>query len=122
MIPYTRSMVYNATQTGWPVMRMLTFVYPNDASLVDAWDEYMYGDALLVAPVTTAGATSRSIYLPAGEWTDYNDKATHYSGPTTLPPPLRWMSFRVTSKRARSFRAAISFGGTTTGRRTGGQA
>lgn len=84
MIPYTRSMVYSATQSGWPVMRMLTFVYPNDPSLVDAWDEYLYGDALLVAPVTTAGATSRSIYLPAGAWIDYNDKTTHYTGPTTF--------------------------------------
>jgi alpha-glucosidase (family GH31 glycosyl hydrolase) len=34
----------------------------------------------LVAPVTTAGATSRSVYLPAGKWINYNDKATIFSG------------------------------------------
>jgi alpha-glucosidase (family GH31 glycosyl hydrolase) len=30
----------------------------------------MVGDTLLVAPVTAEGATSRSVYLPAGTWYD----------------------------------------------------
>jgi len=30
----------------------------------------MLGDDLLVAPVTEAGATEWSTYLPAGEWVD----------------------------------------------------
>jgi len=44
----------------------------------------MYGDALLVAPVLTAGATSRPVYLPAGVWIDYNDKTTRHTGPATI--------------------------------------
>lgn len=84
LIPYVRSALYNATQTGMPVMRMMPFVFPNDASVGDMWDEYMFGDALLVAPVTTAGATSRSVYLPAGTWYDYNDKLTRLTGPSTI--------------------------------------
>jgi alpha-glucosidase (family GH31 glycosyl hydrolase) len=48
------------------------------------FNQYMFGDALLVAPILTAGATSRSVYLPAGNWTDYNDKLTRYTGPTTI--------------------------------------
>jgi alpha-glucosidase len=59
-----------------PVMRALTFTYPADASLSDTWDEYLYGGNLLVAPVTTAGAASRNVYLPEGQWMDYNDKRT----------------------------------------------
>jgi len=84
LIPYTRSALYQATQTGIPVMQALIFAYPNDSSLVNKWDEYLYGSALLIAPVTTADATSRSVYLPAGKWLDYNDKTTAYIGPTTL--------------------------------------
>jgi alpha-glucosidase (family GH31 glycosyl hydrolase) len=84
LIPYIRSSMYQATQTGMPVMRSLIFVYPGDESLSDTWDEYLYGQDLLVAPVVTAGAAERKVYLPAGQWLDYNDKKTVLSGPATI--------------------------------------
>ena len=54
------------------------------------FDEYTLGDAILVAPVLTAGATNRSVYLPQGVWIDYHDRKTRYTGPTTItvPTPL----------------------------------
>jgi alpha-glucosidase (family GH31 glycosyl hydrolase) len=84
LIPYTRSLVYAATQTGMPVMRMMPFAFPNDPAVADMFDEYMFGDGLLVAPVLAANATSRSLYLPAGMWIDYNDKKTVHTGPATI--------------------------------------
>ncbi len=84
LIPYTRSYLYRATQTGLPVMRSLIFAYPDDASLYDTWDEYLFGGELLVAPVLEAGATSREVYLPAGQWLDYNGKTTVYQGGTKI--------------------------------------
>jgi alpha-glucosidase (family GH31 glycosyl hydrolase) len=84
LIPYTRAYLYQATQTGMPVMRALAFAYPADDSLSDTWNEYLYGNNLLVAPVTTASATSRSVYLPEGRWMDYNDKRTIYDGKKTI--------------------------------------
>jgi len=80
LIPYTRSCLYQAEQTGMPVMRSLMFAYPKDAKLTEMWDEYLYGGEILVAPVVTAGATSRQVYLPAGRWLDYNNQTTAYSG------------------------------------------
>ena len=77
-------MVYASTQTGMPAMRMMPFAFPNDPAVADMFDEYMFGDALLIAPVLTAGATSRSVYLPAGVWIDYNDKKTQHTGPATI--------------------------------------
>jgi alpha-D-xyloside xylohydrolase len=83
-IPYIRSSLYHATRTGMPVMRALIFTYPGDANLNDKWDEYLYGDNLLVAPVTVEGARSRSVYLPEGRWMNYNDKHTLYAGKSTI--------------------------------------
>jgi len=80
LIPYTRSYLYQATQTGMPVMRALIFGYPGEAEFSDTWDEYLYGKEILVAPVTTAGATSRGVMLPPGRWMNYNDKKTVYDG------------------------------------------
>jgi alpha-glucosidase (family GH31 glycosyl hydrolase) len=90
MIPYTRSEMYQATQTGMPIVRSLVFQYPNDQKVSDMWDEYMFGDSLLVAPVVNAGETSRSVYLPEGNWLDYNDgKTLHHGGGTiTAVAPL----------------------------------
>jgi alpha-glucosidase (family GH31 glycosyl hydrolase) len=84
LIPYTRSYAYKATQTGMPIMRAMVLAYPDDASVSDSWNEYMFGGEILVAPVTTAGATSRSVYLPAGKWLNYNDKTTTSAGGATV--------------------------------------
>ncbi len=90
LIPYTRSCMYEATRTGRPIMRALIFAYPGDTSLYDTWDEYLYGGEILVAPVTSAGTSSREVYLPAGRWIDYNDRVTVHQGPAkiTVPAPL----------------------------------
>jgi alpha-glucosidase (family GH31 glycosyl hydrolase) len=84
LIPYTRSYLYQAKQTGMPVMRSLIFAYPGESGFSDSWDEYMYGENILVAPVTTAGATSRNVTLPPGRWMNYNDKPTVQEGGKTV--------------------------------------
>jgi alpha-D-xyloside xylohydrolase len=84
LIPYTRSAVYNATRTGFPVMRQLFFDYPDTESLADTWDEYMFGPSLLVAPVYEDGARRRKVYLPEGRWLDYNARRTVHAGGTTI--------------------------------------
>jgi alpha-D-xyloside xylohydrolase len=84
LIPYTRSFLFQATQTGMPVMRSLIFAYPQEPALTDLWDEYLFGSEILVAPVTVAGAKQRQVYLPEGRWLDYNDKRTVYSGKATI--------------------------------------
>ena len=80
LIPYTRSYLFGATRNGMPVMRPLIFAYPNETKFSDTWDEYLCGENLLVAPVTKAGATNRSVELPAGKWLDYNERKTVYEG------------------------------------------
>lgn len=87
LMPYIRSLVYGSTQTGLPAMRMMPLSFPDDPAVADLFDEYMLGDAFLVAPVLAGGATSRSVYLPRGVWIDYNDKKTRHTGPATISAP-----------------------------------
>jgi alpha-D-xyloside xylohydrolase len=53
-------------------MRALFMDFPQDPKVADIGDEYMFGPAILVAPVTEQGATSRTVYLPAGtDWYNF---------------------------------------------------
>jgi len=72
LLPYTYSLAYGSYQTGAPFMRALFMDFPHDPNVTDIPDEYMFGPAFLVAPVTEQGATSRKVYLPAGsDWYNY---------------------------------------------------
>jgi alpha-D-xyloside xylohydrolase len=72
LLPYTYSIAYGSYQTGAPFMRALFMDFPSDPNVAGIPDEYMFGPAFLVAPVTEQGATHRSVYLPAGcEWYNY---------------------------------------------------
>jgi alpha-glucosidase/alpha-D-xyloside xylohydrolase len=72
LIPYTYSLAYGSYQTGAPFMRALFMDFPDDSNVANIPDEYMFGPAFLIAPVTEQGATSRKVYLPAGcDWYNY---------------------------------------------------
>ena len=72
LLPYIYSLAYRTYQTGAPFMRALFMDFPDDPNVADIPDEYMFGPAFLVAPVTEQGATSRKMYLPAGsDWYNF---------------------------------------------------
>ena len=72
LMPYIYSLGYHTWLTGAPFMRALPLDFPDDPRVADLRDEYMFGPAFLVAPVTEQGATSREVYLPAGsDWYNY---------------------------------------------------
>lgn len=72
LMPYTYSLGYGTYKTGAPFMRALFMDFPHDPNVLNLSDEYMFGPAFLVAPVTEQGATSRRVYLPAGsDWYNY---------------------------------------------------
>jgi alpha-D-xyloside xylohydrolase len=72
LMPYLYALGHGTYQTGAPFMRALFMDFPNDPTAATLGDEYMFGPALLVAPITEQGATSRKVYLPAGtDWYDW---------------------------------------------------
>ena len=90
LMPYIYSLGWQVHQTGAPFMRGLFLDFPNDPNVVDIGDEYMFGPALLVAPVTEQGATARSVYLPAGsDWFNYwTNQRFHGGQRITAPAPI----------------------------------
>jgi alpha-D-xyloside xylohydrolase len=59
--------------------------FPADPKVADIPDEYMYGPAFLVAPVTEQGATHRTVYLPAGcDWYNYWTNERLHGGQTIV--------------------------------------
>ena len=62
------------------MVRALFIEYPGDpgAWLVD--DEYLFGSDLLVAPLMESGSTGRQVYLPKGQWIDYQTGKVYSGG------------------------------------------
>jgi alpha-D-xyloside xylohydrolase len=71
LMPYIYSLAWKVTSEGYTMTRALPFDFPDDASVRNIANQFMFGPALLVNPVTAAGATSRTVYLPAGTWYDF---------------------------------------------------
>jgi alpha-glucosidase/alpha-D-xyloside xylohydrolase len=71
LLPYNYALMREACDSGLPPMRALYLHYPKDPEAVKLGDEYLWGRDLLVAPVVEKGATSRRLYLPAGDWYDW---------------------------------------------------
>ena len=72
LLPYIYSLGKKTYATGAPFMRALFMDFPKDPEVSNLGDEYMFGPAFLVAPVTQQGQTSRRVYLPAGnDWYDF---------------------------------------------------
>jgi alpha-glucosidase len=69
LLPYIYSTAYEATQTGIPVSRTLAINYSFDDQIYksDFENEYLFGDAFLVAPVVSTQNFAK-VYLPAGGW------------------------------------------------------
>lgn len=72
LLPYIYATAWQVTRNGSTMMRPLVMDFPGDTAAIAQPYEYMFGKALLVAPVTTPGAQDLQVYLPedAG-WYDF---------------------------------------------------
>jgi alpha-D-xyloside xylohydrolase len=72
LLPYVYTLAGEATHHAGTMLRPLVMDFAGDKQARDLPDEYMFGPAFLVAPVTTFKARSRSVYLPKAEgWYDF---------------------------------------------------
>lgn len=78
-IPYLYTAFAKYNSEGVPPFRALVVDYPEDKAVYDVWDEYMIGDNVLAAPLADSAA-SRKVYLPKGNWYDYNTNKVYAGG------------------------------------------
>ncbi|BFZ65459.1 hypothetical protein YB2330_006631 [Saitoella coloradoensis] len=95
LLPYMYTLFYEASKTGAPVMNPLSFLWPNDASLVAADRQFVLGEALMVTPVLEPDVDYTMGVFPGvanGEvWYDWytHAKVDAVAGQnTTIPAPL----------------------------------
>jgi alpha-D-xyloside xylohydrolase len=72
LLPYIYSLAWRVTNEGYTIQRGLPMDWPADPRVRDIGDQFMFGPALLVAPITQPGSTRREVYLPqASAWYDF---------------------------------------------------
>jgi alpha-D-xyloside xylohydrolase len=90
LLPYIYSAAWGVTNHGETLMRALPLEFTSDAEARGISDQFMFGRALLISPVTAEGATQRALYLPAGsDWIDFWTGKRENGGQTiTAEAPL----------------------------------
>jgi alpha-D-xyloside xylohydrolase len=81
LLPYIYSLAGRVTSENYTIMRALTFDFRNDPNVYSIPDQYMFGPAFLVNPVTaqlytganaTTSEKTREVYLPAStKWYNF---------------------------------------------------
>ncbi len=87
LLPYIYSYERQGTEGNVGLVRPLFWQFPQDKKAATQTSEWMFGDALLVSPVVTKGATEQTVYLPGGEWMNYAT-GQHYRGHQTVQVPV----------------------------------
>ncbi len=77
--PYIGEQMKKASEKGWPVIRPMFFMHPEDKASWEINDQYFFGDDILFAPIMEQGSTSRTVHIPGGEWILTKD-GTAYTG------------------------------------------
>jgi alpha-glucosidase len=81
LLPYLYDIMHGAETDGLPMIRPLFLHDQNDSNTYEINDQFLCGEAILVAPVVEQGAKARLVYLPRGDrWTDYWSGATYDGG------------------------------------------
>jgi alpha-D-xyloside xylohydrolase len=71
LMPYIYAQAKDSSARGLPMVRALFIEFPEDPGSWTVEDEYCFGSDILVAPLFEAGTTGRDVYLPPGNWIDY---------------------------------------------------
>lgn len=80
-LPYNYTLAAENARLGHPLVRPLNYGRSSDSSYDHISDQYLWGNAVMVAPVMTEGTTSRKIVFPAGSnWIDLNTGRTYPGG------------------------------------------
>jgi alpha-D-xyloside xylohydrolase len=96
LLPYIYSLAWKVTSEGYTMMRALAFDFRTEAAITSIQDQYMFGPAFLVNPVTaqmysgsgsSTSSKTRKVYLPqAPLWYNFWT-GEHLAGGQTIIAP-----------------------------------
>lgn len=83
LLPYIYSSAYNVYKNNESLVYPLMFNALDDPKIYEYGQQFMFGNALMVCPVTEAGVTEKKVYLPKNKdnngWVDFWT-GKHYDG------------------------------------------
>jgi len=89
LLPYLYTGMEETSRTGVPLMRPMYLEFPQDRELTTTDSEFMFGEALLVAPKLTERLDPVEIKLPEGTWYDFwTGQAIQGSATVNVKPKL----------------------------------
>ena len=88
MIPYIYTAARQTYESGISLCRPMYYEYPEKKEAYDFNDQYLFGNDLLVAPITTPVSedsliAQKQIWIPEGEWIEWFT-GEHVRGPSVL--------------------------------------
>lgn len=86
LLPYLYSVAWMITSQSYTPMRPLVMDFREDVKAQNIGDQFLFGPAILVNPVTEQGATTRHVYLPKAKWYDFWTGAV-LEGPIDVDAP-----------------------------------
>jgi alpha-D-xyloside xylohydrolase len=86
LLPYIYSLAWKTTSAGYTPMRPLVMDFRTDVRADNIGDQFMYGPAFLVNPVTEPAASARNVYLPQAKWYSFWD-GTSLEGGRAIDAP-----------------------------------
>jgi alpha-D-xyloside xylohydrolase len=107
---YIRTQMWAAHEKGTPIIRPLFYDFAADKTSWDVEDQYMFGDAILVAPILYKGARKRKVYLPAGEhWVNvFNGQTFAGNSWIETDAPLEQIPLFIRAGRYAEMKSAFS--------------
>ena len=88
LVPYIYTMARQTYDTGVSLCRPMYYDYPESQEAYSAQSQYMFGDAMMIAPITQEvdkadGFARIKVWLPEGEWIEA-ETGTMLTGGTTV--------------------------------------
>jgi alpha-D-xyloside xylohydrolase len=89
LMPYIYSLAWKTTNEGYTILRPLVMDFRSDTRAQNIADQFLFGPAILVNPVTEPGAQTRHLYLPDATWYDFwTGSPTRGARTVDVPAPI----------------------------------
>ncbi len=110
LMPYIYSEARKVTTDGSPIMSPLAYQYPKDKNVWNINDQYLFGESMMIAPVTQYEARERVVYLPDGEWYNFwTNERVNGGNSITAEAPIDEMPIFVRAGSIIPFGAKVQY-------------